>query len=89
MAFTLQLDSAFGYYNNALLNGLTSVIGNAQYSQRLQDMVKQMLSEHNTTIEHPNSMHHNISKMGGISKRGDRYLRKQLVHGARALVSIL
>ena len=27
--------------------------------------------------------------MGGISKRGDRYLRKQLVHGARALVSIL
>ena len=29
----------------------------------------------------------NISKMGGITKRGDRYLRKQLVHGARALVS--
>jgi transposase len=24
--------------------------------------------------------------MGGITKRGDRYLRKQLVHGARALV---
>ena len=57
----MQLDSAFGYYNNALLNGLTSVIGNAQYSQRLQDMVKQMLSEHNTTIEHPNSMHQVIS----------------------------
>ena len=29
----------------------------------------------------------NMSKMGGITKRGDRYLRKQLVHGARALVS--
>jgi transposase len=24
------------------------------------------------------------STMGGITKRGDRYLRKQLVHGARA-----
>jgi transposase len=29
----------------------------------------------------------NISKMGGITKRGDRYLRKQRVHGARTLVS--
>jgi len=29
----------------------------------------------------------NVSKMGSITKRGDRYLRKQLVHGARALVS--
>jgi transposase len=29
----------------------------------------------------------NISKMGGITKRGDRYLRKQLIHGAIALVS--
>ncbi len=29
----------------------------------------------------------NINKMGGITKRGDAYLRKQLVHGARALVS--
>lgn len=29
----------------------------------------------------------NVSKMGGITKRGDRYLRKQLVHGARSLVS--
>jgi transposase len=25
--------------------------------------------------------------MGGITKRGDRYLRKQLVHGARSVVS--
>ena len=25
--------------------------------------------------------------MGDITKRGDRYLRKQLIHGARALVS--
>jgi transposase len=29
----------------------------------------------------------NISKMGSITKRGDRYLRKQLIHGARAFVS--
>ena len=29
----------------------------------------------------------NMSKMGGITKRGDRYLRKQLVHGVRALLS--
>jgi transposase len=29
----------------------------------------------------------NISKVGGITKRGDRYLRKQLIHGARAFVS--
>lgn len=29
----------------------------------------------------------NVSKMGRITKRGDRYLRKQLIHGARALVS--
>ena len=29
----------------------------------------------------------NVSKMGGITKLGDRYLRKQLVHGARVLVS--
>ena len=28
-----------------------------------------------------------MSKMGGITKRGDRYLRKQLVHGARSVVS--
>lgn len=28
-----------------------------------------------------------MNKMGGITKRGDRYLRKQLIHGARALVS--
>jgi transposase len=29
----------------------------------------------------------NISKMGGITKRGDPYLRKQLIHGSRAFVS--
>jgi transposase len=29
----------------------------------------------------------NISKMGDLTKRGDRYLRKQLIHGAIALVS--
>jgi transposase len=132
--------------HKALLSGLNSVIDNPQYSQRLQDMVKEMLSEYNTTIERLKSIKKqldefvdesesgkilmsipgigvinasallaaidkgqafnspkefavwlgltpkqhasgNISKMGGITKRGDRYLRKQLVHGARALVS--
>ena len=29
----------------------------------------------------------NVSRMGGITKRGDRYLRKQLVHGARSVVN--
>lgn len=29
----------------------------------------------------------NKSVMGGISKRGDQYLRKQLIHGARAIIS--
>ena len=29
----------------------------------------------------------NVSKMGGITKRGDRYLRKQLIHGARSVVN--
>ncbi|NRA59970.1 MAG: IS110 family transposase [Psychrobium sp.] len=28
----------------------------------------------------------NNSRMGGITKRGDRYLRKQLIHGARTVV---
>jgi transposase len=28
-----------------------------------------------------------VNKMGGIIKRGDRYLRKQLLHGARSVVS--
>lgn len=141
-----EFGAVFPCGQNALLNGLTSVIDNAQYSQRLQDMVKQMLSEYNTTIERLKSIKKqldefvdesesgkilrsipgvgvinasallaaidkgqafnnpkefavwlgltpkqhasgNISKMGGITKRGDRYLRKQLVHGARALVS--
>ncbi|MGK0267403.1 MAG: transposase [Paraglaciecola sp.] len=132
--------------HKALLNGLNSVIDNAQYSHRLQDTVIDMLSEYNTTIERLKSIKKqldecvdesesgkillsipgigvmnasallaaidkgqafnnpkefavwlgltpkqhasgNISKMGGITKRGDRYLRKQLIHGARALVS--
>jgi transposase len=28
-----------------------------------------------------------MNKMGDITKRGDRYLRKQLVHGVRSVVS--
>jgi transposase len=37
--------------HKALLNGLTSVIDNSQYSHRLQIMVIDMLSEYDTTIE--------------------------------------
>ncbi len=37
--------------HKALLNGLTSVIDNPQYSHRLQIMVIDMLSEYDTTIE--------------------------------------
>jgi transposase len=132
--------------HKALLNWLKSVLDNAQYSQRLQDMVKEMLSVYNITIERLNSIKKqldecvdesesgkillsipgigvmnasallaaidkgqafnnpkefavwsgltpkqhasgNTSKMGGITKREDRYLRKQLVHGARSVVS--
>jgi transposase len=120
--------------HKALLNGLTSVIDNPQYSHRLQDRVIDMLSEYDITLNRlkgiekqlgefvdasesgkilrsipsiPNNAsallaaidkgqafnnpkQHasgNISKMGGITKRGDRYLRKQLIHGARAFVS--
>ncbi len=128
-----------------LLNGLTSVIDNPQYSHRLQDMVLDMLSEYHITIERLKSRQKqvdefvdesesgeilrsipgigvinasallaaidkgqafnnpkefavwlgltpkqhasgNISKMGDITKRGDRYLRKQLIHGARAFL---
>ena len=130
----------------ALLNGLTSVIEDTERSQRLQDMVIDMLSEYKAVVERLKGIEKqlaafvnesesgkillsipgigvinasaflasidkgqafsspkefavwlgltpkqhasgNISKMGGITKRGDRYLRKQLIHGARALVS--
>jgi transposase len=130
----------------ALIVGLESVIGNAQYSIRLNNMMTDMLNEYKviglslkgieqqlrefadssesgrillsipgigiintsaflaaidkgqafnnpkefavwlglTPKQHASG---NVSKMGGITKRGDRYLLKQLVHGARALVS--
>jgi transposase len=130
----------------ALLNGLTSVIGDAQYSHRLQNMVKDMLSEYKTLVKRLKSIEKQLAefvdesesgrilrsipgigvinasallaaidkgqafntpkefavwlgltpkqhasgdmnKMGGITKRGDRYLRKQLIHGARSVVS--
>jgi transposase len=130
----------------ALLNGLSSAIEDTERSQRLQDMVIDMLSEYKTIVERIKGIEKqlakfvdesesgkillsilgigvinasaflasidkgqafnsprefavwlgltpkqhasgNISRMGGITKRGDRYLRKQLIHGARALVS--
>jgi transposase len=132
--------------HKALLNGLTSVIDNPQYSHRLQDRVIDMLSEYDITLNRLKGIEEqldefvdasesgkilrsipgigvmnasallaaidkgqtfnnpkefavwlgltpkqhasgNFSKMGGITKRGDRYLRKQLIHGARAFVS--
>ena len=130
----------------ALLIGLNNVIDNPQYSERLQNMVKDMLSEYKAVIKHLKKIEKqlaefvdgcesgkilrsipgigvinasallaaidkgqafshpkefavwlgltpkqhasgNMNKMGGITKRGDRYLRKQLVHGARSVVS--
>ena len=130
----------------ALVVGLESVIGNAQYSIRLQNMMTNMLNEYKairirlkhieqqlrefvdssesgrillsipgigfinasaflaaidkgqafntpkefavwlglTPRQHASG---NVSRMGGITKRGDRYLRKQLVHGARSVVN--
>jgi transposase len=56
--------------HNALLNGLTSVIGNAQYSQRLQDIVKQMLSEYNTTIERLKSIKKQLDEFVDGSESG-------------------
>jgi transposase len=132
--------------HKALLNGLTSVIDNLQYSHRLQEMVIDMLSEYEITLKRLKDIEKqlgefidasesgkilrsipgivvinasaflaaidkgqsfnnpkefavwlgltpkqhasgNMSKMGGITKRGDRYLRKQLVHDSRAFVS--
>jgi len=132
--------------HKALLNGLTSVIDNLQYSHRLQDIVIDMLSEYEITLKRLKDIEKqlgefvdasesgkilrsipgigvinasaflaaidkgqafnnpkefavwlglmpkqhasgNMSKMCGITKRGDRYLRKQLIHGARAFVS--
>jgi transposase len=131
--------------HQALLNGLTRVIDNPQYSHHLQNMVIDILSEYKTTFERIKGIEKqlsefvddsksgkilrsipgigiinasallaaidkgqafnnpkefavwlgltpklhasgNMSKMGGITKRGDRYLRKQLIHGARAFV---
>ena len=132
--------------HKALLNGLTSVIDNLQYSHRLQDMVIDMLSEYEITLKRLKDIEKqlgefvdasesgkilrsvpgigvinasaflaaidkgqafnnpkefavwlgltpkqhascNMSKMCGITKRDDRCLRKQLIHGARAFVS--
>lgn len=132
--------------HTALLNGLASVIGHSQHSHRLQNMVKDMLSEYKTLVKRLKSIEKQLAefvdesesssilrsilgigvintsallaaidkgrafntpkefavwlgwtpkqhasgdtdKMGGITKRGDRYLRKQLVHGARSVVS--
>lgn len=130
----------------ALINGLTSVIEDTERSYRLRNMMIDMLSEYETTVERLKGIEKqlagfvdesesgkillsipgigvinasaflasidkgqafnsskefavwlgltpkqhasgNINKMGGITKRGDRYLRKQLVHGARSVVS--
>jgi transposase len=50
--------------HKALLSGLTSVIDNPQYSQRLQYMVQDMLSEYNTTIK----------RLTGIQKQLDEFV---------------
>jgi len=54
----------------ALLNGLNSVIDNTQFSQRLQDMVKEMLSEYNTTIERLSSIKKQLEEFVDASESG-------------------
>ena len=130
----------------ALFLMLSNVIDNAQYSSRLQNMMREMKQEYEDTLKRIKDIEQqlrtfvdncesgkillsipgigiinasallasidkgqafnnpkefavwlgltpkqhasgNMNKMGGITKRGDRYLRKQLIHGARALVS--
>lgn len=130
----------------ALFLMLSDVINNAQYSRRLQHMMREMKHEYDDTLKRIKDIEQqlrtfvdncesgkillsipgigvinasallasidkgqafnnpkefavwlgltpkqhasgNMNKMGGITKRGDRYLRKQLIHGARALVS--
>jgi transposase len=56
--------------HKALLSGLTSVIDNPQYSQRLQDMVKNMLSEYKTTIERLNSIKKQLDEFVDESESG-------------------
>jgi transposase len=56
--------------HKALLNGLNSVIDNAQYSHRLQDMVIDMLSEYNTTIERLKSIKKQLDKFVDESESG-------------------
>jgi transposase len=56
--------------HKALLNELNSVIDNAQYSQRLQDMVKEMLREYSTTIERLNSIKNQLDEFVDESKSG-------------------
>jgi transposase len=53
-----------------VLNGLNSVIDNAQYSQRLQDMVIDMLSEYDTTIERLNSIKKQLDEFVDESESG-------------------
>lgn len=130
----------------ALFLMLSDVINNAQYSRRLQHMMREMKHEYDDTLKRIKDIEQqlrtfvdncesgkillsipgigvinasallasidkgqafnnpkefavwlgltpkqhasgNMNKMGGITKRGDRYLRKQLIHGARALAS--
>jgi transposase len=144
--FSSEFGVVFPCGHAALLIGVEGVIDSAQYSVRLQDMMRDMLNEYKVIrlrlkgieqqwhefVDHSESgkillsipgigiinasaflaatdkgqafnnpkefavwlgltpKQHasgNMSNMGGITKRGDRYLRKQLSHGARALVS--
>ena len=57
--------------NKALLNGLTSVIDNPQYSHRLQDMVLDMLSEYHITIERLKSRQKQVDEFVDESESGE------------------
>ena len=68
--FLSEFGVVFPCGHKALLNGLTSVIDNPQYSQRLQDMVTDMLSEYDTTIERLKSIKKQLDEFVEESESG-------------------
>jgi transposase len=56
--------------HKALLNGLTSVIDNPQYSHRLQDMVIDMLSEYDITLNRLKCIEKQLGEFVDASESG-------------------
>ncbi|MFT4940365.1 MAG: transposase, partial [Paraglaciecola sp.] len=56
--------------HKALLNGLTSVIDNPQYSHRLQDTVIDMLSEYDITLKRLKDIEKQLGEFVDTSESG-------------------